>query len=505
MRIIAIINQKGGCGKTTTSINLAACLARLGQKTLLVDMDPQGHCGVGLAVPEDQIERTIYDALIEVGDGRVAKLSEVVWQIASDFDLAPANIKLAAFEQVFAGRPGREERLIRALDTVRQTYDWCIIDCPPGVGLLTFNALNSADEVIVPVETGFFSLHGLAKVMETLEMLKQRCSKDTLIRVLPTLYDTRTKLAREVLQELRAKFRDYLMESVVNFNTKLKEAASFGQPITEYDPGSRGYKDFVNLARELMGHRPTDVEPALGDARMSRPAELVQRAKQLAQLTSFQFGRPPAKSQPGATPMTQPANPTPAPVHAGPRLAPAEAAHSGNGNGNGHKENPKTNVFSSLEQLAEEAQALKSDVFARRIEKNAFGEDDSGESYEPEHAAPQSGGVAVMAPPATIPTRTIEQKLEAFYGVKQVGEEVVFSAKFENATKVLIAGDFNNWTPISTPMQRSPDGRWQMRLPLPKGRYRYRLVVDGRWMTDPNNKFVETNQYGELNNVVEVD
>ena len=212
MRIIAIINQKGGCGKTTTSINLAACLARLGQKTLLVDMDPQGHCGVGLAVPEDQIERTIYDALIEPGDGRMAKLSEVVWQIASDFDLAPANIKLAAFEQVFAGRPGREERLIRALDSVRQTYDWCIIDCPPGVGLLTFNALNSADEVIVPVETGFFSLHGLAKVMETLEMLKQRCSKDTLIRVLPTLYDTRTKLAREVLQELRAKFRDYLME-----------------------------------------------------------------------------------------------------------------------------------------------------------------------------------------------------------------------------------------------------------------------------------------------------
>src|SRR5512145_2180575 len=114
MRTIAIINQKGGCGKTTTSINLAACLARLGQKTLLVDMDPQGHCGVGLAVPEDQIKRTIYDALIEVGDGRVAKLSEVVWQIASDFDLAPANIKLAAFEQVFAGRPGREERLIRA-------------------------------------------------------------------------------------------------------------------------------------------------------------------------------------------------------------------------------------------------------------------------------------------------------------------------------------------------------------------------------------------------------
>ena len=112
--------------------------------------------------------------------------------------------------------------------------------------------------MIVPVETGYFSLHGLAKMMETLEVLKDKCNKDVVIRVLPTLYDTRTKLAREVLSELRAKFRDYLMESTVNFNTKLKEAASFGQPITEYDPGSRGYKDFVNLARELMGARPVE-------------------------------------------------------------------------------------------------------------------------------------------------------------------------------------------------------------------------------------------------------
>ena len=290
MRTIAIINQKGGCGKTTTSINLAACLARLGQKTLLVDMDPQGHCGVGLAVPEDQIERTILDTLITDEDGRPAKVSEIVWQIASDFDLAPSNIRLAAFEQIFAGRDGREDRLAKSLATVKNTYQWCIIDCPPSVGLITFNALKACDEVVVPVETGYFSLHGLAKMMETLELMRDRVGRDVLIRVLPTLYDTRTKLAREVLSELRAKFRDYLMESTVNFNTKLKEAASFGQPITEYDPGSRGYKDFVNLARELMGHRPTEVEPAPVEA-LSRPAELVQRAKQLSQLANLQFGR----------------------------------------------------------------------------------------------------------------------------------------------------------------------------------------------------------------------
>jgi chromosome partitioning protein len=469
MRTIAIINQKGGCGKTTTSINLAACLARLGHKTLLVDMDPQGHCGVGLAVPEEQIERTIYDALIDERDGKPARLQEVVWQIASEFDLAPANIKLAAFEQVFAGRTGREDRLTRALDTVRATYEWCIIDCPPSVGLLTFNALRACDEVIVPVETGFFSLHGLAKMMETLELLRDRCDKEILVRVLPTLYDTRTKLAREVLSELRAKFREYLMESTVNFNTKLKEAASFGQPITEYDPGSRGYKDFVNLARELMGHKPLDVEPVTNE-QLSRPAELVQRAKQLAQLTNFQFGRntvPMNVGQP-APAVPAPAEPAPSSIFASEsRNSAIFGSNSGNGNGNGNGHATAATI------------------------------DAPGQQQQHQHRA---------APQAPAPVRTTEQKIEDFYGVKQVGDDVVFAARFEDAKKVLIAGDFNNWSPASTPMSNGVvPGVWRMSLPLPRGRYRYRFVVDGKWVTDPNNQYVEANQFGELNNVVEVD
>ena len=448
MRTIAIINQKGGCGKTTTSINLAACLARLGQKTLLVDMDPQGHCGVGLAVPEDQIERTVYDTLIDESDGKTAKMSEVVWQIASDFDLAPSNLKLAGFEQIFSGREGREDRVHKALNGVRANYNWAILDCPPSVGLLTFNALRACDEVIVPVETGFFSLHGLTKMMETLELLKERCGKEILIRVLPTLYDTRTKLAREVLSELRAKFRDYLMESVVNFNTKLKEAASFGQPITEYDPGSRGYKDFINLARELMGHRPVDLEPVI-DEKMTRPMELVQRAKQLSQLTNFQFGR-----------------------NSVPTQIPGAAVSSGK---------------AEVSVASPDSQGIRMPGMSPRP-KVEFG-------------VPNG---TVIEPRAEI--KSTEQKLEEFYGVKQIGEEVVFHAKFSGAKKVLIAGDFNNWAPVSTPMQPSGrPGEWRMRLPLSRGRYRYRLVVDGKWMTDPNNQYVEANQFGELNNIVEVD
>ena len=461
MRTIAIINQKGGCGKTTTSINLAACLARLGHKTLLVDMDPQGHCGVGLAVPEEQIERTIYDALIDPADardGKAARLDEVVWQIATDFDLAPANIKLAAFEQVFAGRPGREDRLSRLLERAGDKYEWCVIDCPPSVGLLTFNALKASDECLVPVETGYFSLHGLTKMMETLEVLREQCGKDIVIRVLPTLYDTRTKLAREVLSELRSKFRDYLMESTVNFNTKLKEAASFGQPITEYDPGSRGYRDFVNLARELMGHRPVEVEPVV-DQKLSRPAELVQRAKQLAQMASYQFGRGTTMFNGGNGGGGNMPAPAPAPV-----AAPAAAAE-----------------FSTAAIAPRHAEFLG--------------------DIDP---LPPIGPARAAAAGAVAEPKTTAQKIEDFYGVKQLGGEVLFNAKFAEAREVLVAGDFNGWQPITAMASRGP-GEWTLKLPLRPGRYRYRLVVDGQWMTDPNNRYVEANQFGELNNVVEVE
>jgi chromosome partitioning protein len=473
MRTIAIINQKGGCGKTTTSINLAACLARLGHKTLLVDFDPQGHCGVGLAVPEEQIERTIYDTLLEEKDGKPAKTGDIVWQIATDFDLAPSNLKLAAFEQVFAGREGREDRLRKSLDSVRDQYEWCIIDCPPSVGLLTFNALRACDEVIVPVETGFFSLHGLTKMMETLEMLRHQCGNEILIRVLPTLYDTRTKLAREVLSELRNKFREYLMESSINFNTKLKEAASFGQPITEYDPGSRGYKDFVNLAKELMGHRPTDIEPVSTD-KLSRPAELVQRAKQLAQLTNFQFGKNTI-------------------------AAAAPVVNSDDMLGSSIVGSALTTMDLSPNIVKESPVEIRkgSPVVSSSLSLSGSMMEAKRPRIEIQEAKPVVEKTPVM---------TTEEKIAAFYGVKQIGSEVMFAARFETASNVQVAGDFNNWSANSNPM--SPNGKpgdWHTRLPLKPGRYLYRLVVDGRWITDPNNQYVETNQFGELNNVFEVE
>ena len=251
MRTIAIVNQKGGCGKTTVSINLASCLAGRGLRTLLVDMDPQSHCAVGLAVPEEQIELSIYDVLVSNSRGEELRLSEILWKISENFELAPASIDLAAFEQQMSGVAERENSLKMVLEQVAEDYDYVIIDCPPSVGLLTFNAIRAATDVIVPVETGYFSLHGLSKQLSTLSVLCQQCSQEINVMVLASMYDIRTKMGREILGELRKHFSDRMFDTIVNFNTKLKEAASLGQPVSEYNPASKGHKDFQALAEEL--------------------------------------------------------------------------------------------------------------------------------------------------------------------------------------------------------------------------------------------------------------
>lgn len=261
MRTIAIANQKGGCGKTTVSINLAACLAREGRRTLLVDMDPQGHCALGLAVPEDQIELNIYDVLVSATNGQRVDISRTIWQITANFDLSPATTSLSKFEPQMAPRPDAEHRLADALSPVNEKYDFCIVDCPPHIGLLTHNALRAAGEVIIPVDTGYFSLQGLTKQLETIEAVRAGREEPLEIRVLANLYDVRTKLGREILNELKRKFEPLMCHTFINFNTKLREGASFGQPITEYDPGSMGFRDFVRLARELVASGGPEMIP----------------------------------------------------------------------------------------------------------------------------------------------------------------------------------------------------------------------------------------------------
>lgn len=300
-KVLAIANQKGGCGKTTVAINLSACLSMQGKRTLLVDMDPQGHCGLGLAVPEEQVEQSIYDVLSRSDDTPV-NMEKVIWQIGKNFDLAPASLELAAFEQQFAGMPGREMRLKNVLDSVADKYDYCVIDCPPAVSLLTFNALRAANAVIIPVETGYFSVHGLKKQLETLEMLKKQCGQELTIKVVANLYDVRTKLGREMLGEMRKQFGHLMFQTYVNFNIKIKEGSSLGQAISEYDSSSMGFKDFSKLAQEVIKafepavsiENVVNVETqAVADDLMSKAESLSRRAEELLQESASTLGKEP--------------------------------------------------------------------------------------------------------------------------------------------------------------------------------------------------------------------
>lgn len=301
MRTIAVVNQKGGCGKTTVSINLAACLAREGRRTLLVDMDPQGHCALGLAVPEEQIEVSVCDVLLDGPTGERIDITRSIWQITANFDLAPATTALAAFEQVMQGRPDRDHRLADALAPIDGKYDFIVVDCPPHIGLLTQNALTAASEVIIPVDTGYFSLQGLTKQLQTIESVRAGRENPLEVRVLANLYDVRTKLGREILSELKRKFGPVMCHTFINFNTKLREGASFGQPITEYDPASMGFRDFVRLARELISSGGPDM---VATTLLRQADDLAEKAERLLATTKPLFEQdgievPPASPEAG--------------------------------------------------------------------------------------------------------------------------------------------------------------------------------------------------------------
>ncbi len=472
MKTIAIVNQKGGCGKTTVSINLASALAELGQRVLLVDMDPQSHCAVGLAVPEEQIEQSIYDVLISKSKNEPVKLTEILWQISDGLELAPASIDLAAFEQQMAGVLDRESCLRDTLKEFENDYDYVIVDCPPAVGLLTFNALRASSNVIVPVETGYFALHGLSKQLETLNVLYKKSSQDMSVRILATMYDIRTKMAREILADLRTHFGDKMFETIVTFNTKIKEASSFGQPIGEYDPASKGHKDFRSLASEVISTKVKQQRHEFVNSLSEQLDSISLTANELLEATKKPVE---PKIEIKSTPKVE--------VKAEPKVEfvpQIEMQTAGD----------KLEIaFNENDFASSEDQAWK------ELEEEVI-------SYQ-EHKEEELEKIEAAA--VEEPKQTMEEKLSDYYGVDQVHDAVVFVTLYPRAENVQIAGDFNNWRPELTRMQRvGESGVWQTKLELPNGKYRYRFVVDGHWQQDPYNEHTEINPYGELNSVFEV-
>ncbi len=252
MRTIAVVNQKGGCGKTITSINLSAFLAHEQRRVLLVDMDPQGHATLGLLTDAAQPSRTMYEVFLPDAGRPPTGLGDVIRPVRENLDVAPSDILLSAIPETLAGRVGREDILSEAMASVEGRYDYVIVDCPPNVGLLTFNTLKACSEAIVPMDPSFFSLHGLGKLLETIEVLAKETDHHIAVRALVTLYSGRSAFAKAVLDEIRRHLDGRHFETVIRYSVKLAEAASHGVPIAHYSRDCVGFDDYRALAVEVL-------------------------------------------------------------------------------------------------------------------------------------------------------------------------------------------------------------------------------------------------------------
>ncbi len=375
MYIFAIANQKGGCGKTTTSVNLAASLAHLGKRVLLIDFDPQAHASVGLGINIDKVEYSIYDVLSSLSTKKV-DMDNAIAQVKENLFIIPSNILLTTLEQELSDAIGRETRLTDAISSMNNAFDYILIDCPPNLGFLTINALRAANEVIIPLEMSFFSFNGVKQLLDVVSLVRDRLNHNLNYRILMTMFDSRLQYSYQVQDEIKERFSGEVMTSIIHINVKLREAASNGKPALYYDKYCRGTKDYLTLAREII----TGIEP----------------------------------------------------------------------------KKPLNEEWKPKNRIAKETK-----MQGKTRHQASIGRD--------------------------MPERTVE-----------------FVFPDPNAKEVYIAGDFNSWRVGEDTRLEKKNGMWVKNMTLPPGRYRYRFVVDGRWIDDPNNPIKEKNPYGELDSLLNI-
>jgi chromosome partitioning protein len=292
MRVIASANQKGGCGKTTTAINLSSSLSQKGQKVLLIDFDPQAHATMGLNVKPSDLDKTIYD-VITPKKNWLWGIEDILVPIKDNFDLAPSSLILSAFEQELSGLERREHRLFQAIQPLKEKYDFIVIDCPPSIGHLSFNALRACDEVIIPIDMSLFSLRGVAKLIEIIIMLKDKIGHDIKSRALITMYDRRTRYSRVVLEKVQAEFGNDVFDTVIRYNIRLRETADLGLPVGDYDKNAIGHMDYENLAEEVIRSEEARTFQNLNTSNVAQ--DLLQKTEEYIETAAvFPENEPPA-------------------------------------------------------------------------------------------------------------------------------------------------------------------------------------------------------------------
>lgn len=412
MRTISISNQKGGCGKTTTAINLAGTLASLRKKVLVIDMDPQSHATFGLGATNQAADMSIYNVLTDVPEKK-RSLSECIMNVSDNIDLIPSNILLSTLEQELKDKEDAVSKLYNSLSEYELGYDYAIIDCPPSLGFLTFNSLRAAELVIVPIDMSAFSLMGVGKLLGMLELIKLKINHSPRIKALATIYDKRTKYSQTMLDEITKFFREQMLKTVIRTSVALKKAVFSGVPVIKFDAKSNGALDYMALAREIVKiEESLEFERAIAEAAKAVDTTLTAAPRSGAVLVN----------------------------------SPLEPAATANRIVNIPADEPVSRDIIPAEET----------------------------SIQPE--------AAIMS--------------------DRLKEADLF-INIPAAREVYLVGDFNSWKMSDeSRLSRHEDGRWQKKVALPSGKYRYKFIVDGEWTLDSKNSEKEPNPFGTFDSIL---